>query len=284
MSQYDDYDDEELVKITKFQISHNLTTLAILHRDTREMLYRYDSPMSRVHPKIFEGALIQAEKLDLLYGELKALQHPEGYTIIILEGNYVQAIVILNKEGFTPLISKFGETALKEFLDDFENEYYKILREWTGDSSVFSNITEILDKSLGLRMNLPHQARYQGFEPESATERTVFEAADKVTRKIGYFYLSNLIGITKRYVIEKEEEKERYSVEPRKRKKKKKGKSKKKKGEELPPELLDAVPGTNIVFPPDEDFYIAFFNLVKLGLLQAIPIKELDSYSKIDYN
>lgn len=308
MSQADEaeYDREDLIKITKFELAHNLMTLVIIHRDSGAEIFRYDSPMTRINAKIFDLAVTQAKALDLLFGELKALADPTGYTIIILEGNYVRCIVILNVDGFTPLISQYGQVVLREFLEEFENQYRDTLREWSGAGKL-SNVVQILDDVLQLRMNLPFQAKYQGFEPDSATGRTVFEAADKITRKIGYFYLANLIGITKRHVVEKEEEKQRWTPElggkkQKKKKKKKKRKKKKKKDKDAakapsaapagaassekkqPPEVLDHVPGTDIVFPPEEEFFIAIFNLVKLGLLEPIPIEDIDSYAKIDYS
>ncbi|GAB4330928.1 MAG: hypothetical protein Kow0069_38550 [Promethearchaeota archaeon] len=283
----DEYDEEDLVKITKFQLAHNLMSLAVVHRDTGDFVFRYDSPMNRVETEIYQAALTEASKLDLMYGEVKVIQHPKGNVVVIFEGNYVRGFFILHVGGFTPLISRFGQAVLKEFVEEFESKYHKHLREWKGDETVLSEVNDILDKVVGLRMNLPHQAKYQGFEPESKTAKTVFEAADKITRKVGYFYLANLIGITKRYVVEKEEERLRFAPDKKKKKKGKKGKDQKKgkkaPAKPVPPEMLDEVPGSGIPFPRDEDFHVAMFELVKLGLLQPIPIEELDSYSKIDY-
>ncbi|HMF33080.1 MAG TPA: hypothetical protein VKK79_16770 [Candidatus Lokiarchaeia archaeon] len=287
MPDYDRYSQEELAKIAKFNIAQDVMSIHILHRDTFDVVFKFTSKMKRVDEDLVEKAIEQAKQLDIIYGESKFATE-ENFTIIYTEGNYSRLILILRTAEISEFGQKFLPGVLKELVEEFENHYYEILKKWREkqDYKAFKGADEVLDKVIGMKLNLPHQAKYQGFTPESLTEKTVFEAADAITRKLGYFYLGNLIFLTKKYVIDKEGEKQRYN-EFAGAGKKGKGKEKKKKGKEKDerktsePEALEN--STNVQFPPDEDFYIAIFNLRKRGLLQPINVEELDSFSKIQY-
>ena len=92
-----------------------------------------------------------------------------------------------------------------------------------------------------------------GTVPEDPLEQYIAEAADEFNKKIGYFYLDNLLFLTKEVVKEK-------AVE-------------------------EGNDPNSINFPPDSDFFLAMFHLKKLGVLVKIDnfIEELDYYSKIKY-
>ncbi len=79
---------------------------------------------------------------------------------------------------------------------------------------------------------------------------------------MGYFYLANLIFLTKQHVID--EARNIAISDPRKA-----------RSEGIDPDHVD--------FPPIENFYIAMFNLRKLGMLEPIKIENLNSFSKIYY-
>ncbi len=274
------YKEEELIKIAKFRTSQLIMSVTIIHRDNFDQLFQYTSPMKQVNQAILGAAIDQAKKIDIYYGELKFFTQGE-YTAIISEGNYSRAIIILFVSRMDPFLQKYLPAILKEFLDEYENKYFKILKSWRDkqDYKALQGADELLDKVTSMKLNLPHQAKYQGYTPDSLTERTVFDAADQITRKLGYFYLGNLIFLTKQFVINKELEKQRYGdfgkVDKKKEKKKKKDRD--------DAEVVELDNPTNIQFPPDEDFYIAMFNLKHRGLLQPININELDSFSKIPY-
>ncbi len=275
------YSEEELTKIAKFRISQLIMSVTIIHRDNFDQLFQYTSPMRQVNKAILEAAVDQAKKLDIYYGEMKFFVQGE-FTAIISEGNYCRAIIILFVGRLDPFIQKYLPAVFKEFIDEYENKYFKVLKPWKDkpDYKAIQGADELLDKVTSMKLNLPHQAKYQGYTPDSLTERTVFDAADQITRKLGYFYLGSLIFLTKQFVINKELEKQRYD-DFGKAGKKKEEKKKKQDRAEVAVVALDNP--TNIQFPPDEEFYIAMFNLKHRGLLQPININELDSFSKIPY-
>jgi hypothetical protein len=284
---YDRYAPDEIVKIAKFNIAQDLMSVHILHRDTFDIVFQFTSKMKRVDQELVDRAIEQAKQLDIIYGESKFATE-ENFTIIFTEGNYSLVVIILRTGEVSEFGQKFLPGVLKELVEEFENHFYEVLKQWREkqDYKAFKGADEILDKVIGMKLNLPHQAKYQGFTPESLTEKTVFDAADAITRKVGYFYLGNLIFLTKKFVIDKEGEKERYNEFAAGGKKGKEKKKKEKKGKDKDErkgaaDQLDAP--SNVKFPPDEDFYIAIFNLRKRGLLQPINIEELDSFSKIPY-
>ncbi len=207
------------------------------------------------------------------------------FTAIFSEGNYTRAIIILFTGRLDPFIQKYLPAIFKEFLDEYENKYFKVLKPWKDhpDYKAIQGADELLDKVTSMKLNLPHQAKYQGYTPDSLTEKTVFDAADQITRKLGYFYLGNLIFLTKQFVINKEQEKERYQDFGKAEKKKEEKKKKKKDKDRDDNEVVEVDNPTKIQFPPDEDFYIAMFNLKRRNLLQPININELDSFSKVPY-
>ncbi len=278
------YSEEELIKIAKFRTSQLIMSVTIIHRDTFDQLFQYTSPMRQVNKEILTAALEQAKHLDIYYGEMKFFTQGE-FTAIISEGNYCRTIIILFIGRLDAFIQKYLPAILKEFLDEYENKYFKVLKPWKDkpDYKAIQGADELLDKVTSMKLNLPHQAKYQGYTPDSLTERTVFDAADQITRKLGYFYLGNLIFLTKQFVINKEQDKQRYDDFGKAGKKKEKEDKKKKKKDRDEAEVVELDNPTNIQFPPDEDFYIAMFNLKNRGLLQPININELDSFSKIPY-
>ena len=162
-------------------------------------------------------------------------------------------MTILKPHTITDDTVKLIERVLEKFLYEFEAKYSKILKEWDGDTSLFKEADGMLFEYLNVDLTFPHVYKYRGFDPEDPLEGYIAEAADEFNKKIGYFYLDNLLYLTKEVVKQKAVEEGR-----------------------------DA---NSISFPPDKDFYLAMFHLKKLGILVKIDnfIEDLNYYSKIKY-
>jgi hypothetical protein len=111
----------------------------------------------------------------------------------------------------------------------------------------------MLFEYLNVDLTYPHVSKYRGFDPEEPLEQYIYDAADEFSRKIGYFYLDNLIYLTKELVRDRAREEGKNPDE--------------------------------VEFPPVKDFYLAIFNLKRIGMLDKIDNfrEELQYYSKIDY-
>ncbi|MHA1291271.1 MAG: hypothetical protein ACTSQJ_01225 [Promethearchaeota archaeon] len=247
------FDEDDLEKLTKFTIIKGTLIISLIYRETKEFIYSFFHPMSRVS----KSSLAEAEKinmeLELFYGDIKLYKLKDDSEVIFYEGNKTRLMTILKPGTINDKTSQIIERILEKFLYEFEAKYAKILKEWDGDTSVFKEADAMLFDYLNVDLTFPHISKYRGFDPDEKIEQYIFEAADNFTRKIGYFYLDNLIYLTKELVRDKAEEE---------------GKDPK-----------------SIVFPPDEEFYLAMFNLKKLGMLEKIDnfINELNIYSKIKY-
>ncbi|MHA1755211.1 MAG: hypothetical protein ACTSVV_00475 [Promethearchaeota archaeon] len=248
------YDEEEKQeKLIKFRIVKGILIISLIYRETKEFIYNFFHPMSRV-PK---ETLAEAEKinkdLDLFFNDIKIMELSDKSQVIFYEGSQVRLMTILKPKTITeenaPLIARIFE----RFLFEFEAKYQKDLKEYQGDPSIFKDTDKMLYDYLNVDLSFPHVSKYTGFDPDDPLERYINEAAEEFTKRIGYFYLDNLIYLTKKHVRE-------LAIE---------------KGED--PNKLE--------FPPDEDFYVAMFNLKRLGFLQKIDnfIEELNLYSKIKY-
>ncbi len=245
---------EDLEKLMKFKIIKGVLIISIIYRSTKEFLYNFFHPMTRIE----KDALAEAEeinkKLELFYGDMKSYKIKGNAEALFYEGDKTRLMAIFKANIINEASSKLIQSVLEKFLYEFEAKYVKDLKVYKGDSSIFKDAGQMLYQYLNVDLTFPHTSKYQGFDPDDPLEKYIFKAADIFTRKIGYFYLDNLVYLTKEYVREKARE----------------------DGTEDP---------DKVEFPPDEKFYLAMFNLKKIGMLQKIDnfLEELKLYSKIQY-
>ncbi len=249
--------------LAKFTIANNLSSFSIYHNTKMDLLFEFISPMSKPNESLKEEANKLTQDADLIYTENKIIHHRSGSSIIIFEGNRIRICLIINSEGIKETNTvEFLLNMVEDFSELFEGNFGKILKEFEGDTTVFGDLAKLFEKELSFDLSLPHYAKYVGFDPEKKIEQYVFGAADQLSRKIGYFYLPNLLYAAKKYVVDSAIE--IVENEPKRAKK-----------EKIDPK--------NIKFPPNDKFRIAMFNLRTSGMLVPISIGELASFSKIKY-
>ncbi|MHA1869793.1 MAG: hypothetical protein ACTSU2_15765 [Promethearchaeota archaeon] len=258
-------DDDRI--LTKFSIAFNLMSFAMFYNsptnlEMQDALFEFISPIMKPDEELKAKAYEQSTQLDLLYTEYKIIQYPKELLFIVYEGNRIRLCILMRRKGFTQKAAQYLIPILSDFVEDFEDMHSKELKKYTGDKSVFGNIEEMFRNELSLDLALPHYAKYVGFEPETKLGQYIFGAADLLTRKIGYFYLPNLIYATKKYI----QDKARDLVMTNPKKAKKLG---------IDPDHID--------YPPEDQFYITMYKLRRLGMLLPIKIEDLRSYSKIRY-
>jgi len=248
-----DYKQEDLEKLAKFQIIKGVSIISLIYRDTREYIYNFFHPMSRVENAVLAEAEEINNELDLFYGDIKLFKLKDESEVIFYEGNKTRLMTILKPNTLTDDTVNLVERVLERFLYEFEAKYTKILKEWDGDVSIFKEADSMLFDYLNVDLTYPHTYKYRGFDPDDPLQKYITEAADRFNKQIGYFYLDNLVYLTKQVVKEK-------AVE-------------------------DGLDVNTIQYPPVEDFYLAMFNLKKLGILIKIDnfVEELDYFSKIKY-
>jgi len=246
-------EEEKLEKLAKYRIIKGILIIAIIHRETKEFIYNFFHPMSRVSKEQLKEAEEINDELELFYGDIKLYKLSDESEVIFYEGSKLRLMTILKDGTLTEASSEIIERILEKFLYEIEAEYQSVLKEWTGDTSAFQGLDEMLYDYLNVDLTFPHISKYRGFEPEDPLEQYIYIAAEDFTRRIGYFYLDNLIYLTKEHVRDLARE----------------------KGED--PEKVQ--------FPPEEDFYLAIFKLKKLGMLEKIDnfLEDLNIYSKINY-
>ncbi|TFF90634.1 MAG: hypothetical protein EU548_01990 [Promethearchaeota archaeon] len=246
-------EEEKLEKLAKYRIIKGILIIAIIHRETKEFIYNFFHPMSRVSKEQLKEAEEINDELELFYGDIKLYKLSDESEVIFYEGSKLRLMTILKDGTLTEASSEIIERILEKFLYEIEAKYQSVLKEWTGDTSAFQGLDEMLYDYLNVDLTFPHISKYRGFEPEDPLEQYVYTAAEDFTRRIGYFYLDNLIYLTKEHVRDLARE----------------------KGED--PEKVQ--------FPPEEDFYLAIFKLKKLGMLEKIDnfLEDLNIYSKINY-
>jgi len=246
-------EEERQEKLVKYFIIKGVSIISLIYRETKEFIFNFFHPMSRVTKEI----LSEAEKinidLDLFYGDIKLYKLSDDSEVVFYEGDKARLMCILKPGTINARTEKLIGTILERFLYEFESEYAKILKEWDGDKSVFKESEKLLYDYLNVDLTYPHHSKYRGFDPDEPLERYIYEAADKFTKQVGYFYLDNLIYLTKDLVNDRARE------------------------EGKKPEEID--------FPPEDEFYLAMFKLKKLGMLEKIDnfIEELQLFSKIKY-
>lgn len=246
-------EEEKLEKLAKYRIIKGILIIAIIHRETKEFIYNFFHPMSRVSKEQLKEAEEINDELELFYGDIKLYKLSDESEVIFYEGSKLRLMTILKDGTLTEASSEIIERILEKFLYEIEAEYQSVLKEWTGDTSAFQGLDEMLYDYLNVDLTFPHISKYRGFEPEDPLEQYIYTAAEDFTRRIGYFYLDNLIYLTKEHVRDLARE----------------------NGED--PEKVQ--------FPPEEDFYLAIFKLKKLGMLEKIDnfLEDLNIYSKINY-
>lgn len=249
--------------LTKFTIANNLMSFSIFHNIDMDLLYEFISPIMKPNETVKAQANEIAAKADLVYTETKAVRHPKGFFLFIYEGNRIRISLILRQQGITERTLQLLGPMIEDFAEDLETKYTDQLKEFDGrDRSAFKKMGDFFENKGGLDLALPHRAKYVGFDPEDQLEQYVFGAADRLSRKIGYFYLPNMVYATKKYVQDKA--RDIVLTDPKRAKK-----------EKIDPDNID--------FPPAEFFYIAMYNLRKKGMLLPIQVDELRSFSKIKY-
>ncbi len=248
------YKQEDLEKLIKFKIMKGVLIISIIFRTTKEFLFNFYHPMTRIEKDELAEAETINKGLELFYGDMKAFKLKGNSEILFYEGDKTRLMAIFKANIINEASSKLIQNILEKFLYEFEAKYAKDLKLYKGDPSIFKEASPMLYQYLNVDLTFPHTSKYQGFDPDDPLEKYIFKAADNFTRKIGYFYLDNLVYLTKEYVREKARE----------------------DGTEDP---------EKVEFPPDEKFYLAMFNLKKTGMLQKIDnfLEDLKLYSKIQY-
>lgn len=270
---------DESIILAKYFISTNLYQFTIFYNKNFDILYNFESPMAVASEelKITASQLIQSDSLQ--YENVVLLQDATGAIIGVYEGNRIRIVLLLRPQVFKhnifatqrdDLAANRGSVitagglirdVVKEFADAFEAKYRKQLKDYENYTGNY-DVQDILAKTLVLDMGLPHIARYKGFRPEDRLEEYIFDAADKFCKNVGYFYIENIIFLTKQHVVD--EARNIVLTDPKRAKK-------------------EGIDPNRIEFPPDEAFYIAIFQLRKLGMLEPIKLEDLTSYSKIKY-
>lgn len=244
---------ERQEKLVKYYIIKGVSIISLIHRETKEFIFNFFHPMSRVDEEVLAEAERKNLELDLFYGDIKLFKLSDDSELIFYEGDKVRLMCILKPGTINEKTDALIETILERFLYEVDSEYGKQLKDWNGDKSQFQDAEKLLFDYLNVDLTYPHHAKYRGFDPEDPLENYIYQAADKFTKEVGYFYLDNLIYLTHEYVKDKAREQG-------------------KKVEEID-------------FPPEEDFYLAMFNLKRIGMLEKIDnfIEELQLFSKINY-
>ncbi|MFO8020062.1 MAG: hypothetical protein R6U96_15665 [Promethearchaeia archaeon] len=244
---------EQQEKLARYYVIKGLLDLEISLRESGRVIFNFYHPMSRVTEEIREEAYEISADLDLFYGDMKLYKLEDDTEVIFYEGSTFRLMAIFKPGTITEENIDLMERVLEKFLFEFESKYDDIIEDWNGDKSVFDEAKQMLFEYLNVDLTYPHVAKYRGFDPEEPLEQYIYEAADNFSRKIGYFYLDNLIYLTKELVKDRarEEGKDPDEVE----------------------------------FPPLKDFYLGILNLKKIGMLEKIDnfFEELQYYSKIDY-
>ena len=253
--------DSDEVKLAKYFISTNLYQFTVFYNKNFDILFNYESPMAVASDdlKINASQLIQSD--EIVYEQVKIVQDPSRAYIAVYEGNRIRVVVLLKAQAMNQFVEENIQIVLKQFADTFEGKYKKQLKEYETYTGGF-DVTDILTQTLSLDMALPHIARYKGFRPEDRLEEYIFDAADKFCKVVGYLYIDNLIYLTKQHVVD--EARNIVLTDP-----------KRAKAENINPDKIE--------FPPDQAFYVAIFNLRKIGMLEPIKIDALGSFSKIQY-
>jgi hypothetical protein len=258
-----EFSDEDLIKLSKFYLSTNLYQFTVFYSQNFDILYNFESPMAQASEdlKVAASQVLQSEE-GLSYEDVKIVQHPSEDYIAIYEGNRIKLVLLLKKQAITEIVQMGIKPVLKEFADNFENKFRKELKNYAQYTGSFTNIEDIFKSSFTLDLGLPHITRYKGFLPEDKLEQYMFQAAEKFCKYVGYFYLPNLIFLTKQFVVD--EARNIVMSDPAKAKR-----------DKIDPDHID--------FPPNEQFYIGMFNLRKLAMIEPIKTEQLQSHSKIMY-
>ena len=256
------FTEEETQTLIKFYLSQNYYMLNLYYSTTKEVLVSYQSQMLKPPQKLVQEAERAVRNADLIYTEVEITEASTGDLIIVFEGNRVRLLLLLKREGLHGFMDEYLEKLFDDFVGAFEYKYRKQLKKFDEEKVSFTGVDEDLSELLDLEQNLPHIAKYVGYEPESKIQEYIYNAAMSFSKVVGYFYLPNLLYLTKEYVVE---EARKLSINDPK------------KAAKL------GVDPDNVQFPPDEAFYIAMFQLKKTGMLRAIQIDELSSFSKIKY-
>lgn len=256
------FDQDSQRLLAKFYISENLYQFTIFYSQNFDILFNFASPMNVASDdlKIYASQAIQME--GLMFEDLKIIQATSGDIVAIYEGNRIRIVILLKPQATNPIVQTYFKPIMKDLAERFETKYRKELKAYAEYTGTFTQIDDILKDTFILDLTLPHIARYKGFDPEDQLEKYIFEASDKFCKTVGYFYLRNLIFLTKQHVIDSAHN--LMMSDPAKAKR-----------EGINPDKID--------FPPNEDFFVAMFKLRKLGMLEPIKLAELNSYSKIKY-
>jgi hypothetical protein len=253
--------DSDEIKLAKYYISTNLYQFTVFYNKNFDILFNFESPMAVASEdlKINASQFLQSDQIQ--YENVRMIQDPSGAYIGVYEGNRIRIVLMLKQQVMNPIVEENIRTVVKQFADAFEAKYRKELKDYEKYTGTF-DVTDILSQNLFLDMSLPHIARYKGFRPEDRLEEYIFDAADKFCKVVGYFYIDNLIYLTKQHVID--EARNIVLTDPKRAKK-------------------EGIDPDHIQFPPDEAFLVAIFNLRKLGMLEPIKVESLNSFSKIQY-
>jgi len=255
-----DYSKAELNTLSKFFLADNFLKIMIFHNKTFDILYEFTNPMDYLESSKEAEKVVRT--VDIMYTELAKSELSNGDVVLIYEGNRARILLILKKGGLSPFLEATMGNILEEFSKNFEFKYLKELKNWEDNKVKLEGVDDSIKEIMDTEQLLPHYAKYAGFDPDTKVGQYIYEAAQEFSKSVGYFYFRNLLYLTKEYVVEQAR---KIVIENPKKAKK------------------EGIDPNNIDFPPDETFLIEMFNLKKKGLIRAIQLHELNTYSKIKY-
>ena len=140
-----------------FDDAINVEYLLVIYKESGVAIFFKSMGTNNIDPDLISGFISAVssfgEKIELEQS-LKEMKYGDK-TVLLSEGEYIRAAIVLNKKGSDHLRKK-----IITFVEKFEERYADILPEWRSELKVFKDAGDLVDKIFNTSIILPHIVKY----------------------------------------------------------------------------------------------------------------------------
>ena len=191
--------------MTQFEDVINIEYILVLYKNSGVALYFKSMGTERIDPDLVSGFISAVssfgEKIDL-QESLSEMKYGKK-TLLLSDGEYIRAAVILGKEASETLRKN-----LNKFVKEFESKYADVLPDWRSNLKDFKEAGDLINKAFNTSIILPHITQYKLSDIknlENKISSTILYTAESILEESerDFFFIGKLI-----HRIKEENEKE----------------------------------------------------------------------------
>ncbi|TFF96856.1 MAG: hypothetical protein EU547_05875 [Promethearchaeota archaeon] len=181
---------------TIFDDAINIEYILVIYKESGVAIFFKSLGSDNIDPDLVSGFISAVssfgEKIELKEN-LSEMKYGDK-TLLLSDGEYIRAAVVLNKKASEPLRKN-----LKQFVKEFEERNADVLPNWRSDLKQFEDANGLVDKIFNISIILPHIAEYKISDVKNLDNhisKNVLYEAENLLEEPGrdYFFIGKLLN------------------------------------------------------------------------------------------